>query len=968
MKLLTSLCLSIYMLTSLATSQRNTIELQNNAYSSMLIAIHESIAEDPYLIDRIKEVFTGASSYLFVASDNRVYFKNITILIPRTWSNNLTDQLATYEQFCIANAVVDQPNPEYGDTPYVKQMRPCGELGEYMHMTSRWLTDVEFSEYYWGDSGKVVVHEWGHLRWGLFDEYPIDDDEHFYLDENGRVEPTRCSEDITGRYLNIDKNYDKCNKNPNAGVLPDPGCRFFPDLKNNKGSGSFLFANYLDSVLHFCHSDSNKDQSSYHNKLAKNKQNKHCTYRSAWEVMAESPDFVDNNNPPLEFADTVPTFRIVQEVPLRIVLVLDLSGSMSTVSVNNRFNLMIQASTKYIMYTVPDGMYIGIVQFSDDANTYTLANLTLIDGVETREQLVGALPPAPGGGTCIGCGLLKGIETLEDGPGKTAAGGVLFLVTDGEENLSPTISDVTGELIQKEVIVDTLAFSENADDQLTELSEQTNGQSFYYSESTESTGLHDAFSATITDRVCSDSETTIQLVSYKTRVNGATDYEEYVFIDSTIGEETTFFFFWETAEVKITLVSPSGNIISKGSPEYKVDIATNAVIIEILTETEVGRWNYTVRNPSPVGQIVEVSVQSKSSDPNNPGIQLTTSLSSPLITQSPPMAIIYADLHNGYSPVTGATVSAVVDRPEPIKNPSVEIQLLDNGVGADLTAGDGVYSAYFVDFVEASCPSSCRYSVQVKANDKNGNAAITKTSKVGAYPIDLSVLPTPGDPSPVGDFNRVASGGALQIDDSVQYTPPGSDLLAPGRITDLKIVATSYEDGVIVLQWTATGDDLDQGTAHHYDLRYATTFSAVFDNFDKAANITDDDVIAGNLTTPLPASQIESVSVLLESLGTGSTYYFAIKAVDEAGNVGDISNIGQTTLVPPLEESELESWEIALIVIGSVIAAGILVSVVIAMVFHYKKSAGKNSRVASLESIKTKNGTDNPGQVQVQEP
>ena len=47
-------CLGILLSSYLVTSQRNTIHVQNNAYSNLLIAIHESIPEDPYLVQRIK--------------------------------------------------------------------------------------------------------------------------------------------------------------------------------------------------------------------------------------------------------------------------------------------------------------------------------------------------------------------------------------------------------------------------------------------------------------------------------------------------------------------------------------------------------------------------------------------------------------------------------------------------------------------------------------------------------------------------------------------------------------------------------------------------------------------------------------------------------------------------------------------------------------------------------------------------
>jgi hypothetical protein len=44
---------------------------------------------------------------------------------------------------------------------------------------------------------QLVVHEWGHLRYGVFDEYPLDGDQKFYFAGNG-WEAVRCSLAIKG--------------------------------------------------------------------------------------------------------------------------------------------------------------------------------------------------------------------------------------------------------------------------------------------------------------------------------------------------------------------------------------------------------------------------------------------------------------------------------------------------------------------------------------------------------------------------------------------------------------------------------------------------------------------------------------------------------------------------------------------------------------------------------------------------
>lgn len=68
-----------------------------------------------------------------------------------------------------------------------------------------------------------------------------------------------------------------------------------------------------------------------HNREAPNLQNKMCNHRSTWDVISESPDFqnaipLKGTNPPPH-----PTFSLLKSQQRVVCLVLDKSGSMSTV-------------------------------------------------------------------------------------------------------------------------------------------------------------------------------------------------------------------------------------------------------------------------------------------------------------------------------------------------------------------------------------------------------------------------------------------------------------------------------------------------------------------------------------------------------------------------------------------------------------------------------------------------------------
>ena len=106
-----------------------------------------------------------------------------------------------------------------------------------------------------------------------------------------------------------------------------------------------------------------------------------------------------------------------------------------------------------------------------------------------------------------------------------------------------------------------------------------------------------------------------------------------------------------------------------------------------------------------------------------------------------------------------------------------------------------------------------------------------------------------------------------------------ADYTAPAAITNLG-ASTGTEVGSIKLTWTATGDDGNVGTAASYIIRHSTS-AITAANWGSAADVTGE---------PLPKPAGASETFTVTGLTPGQTYYFAIKAQDEAGNISDISN------------------------------------------------------------------------------
>jgi len=111
------------------------------------------------------------------------------------------------------------------------------------------------------------------------------------------------------------------------------------------------------------------------------------------------------------------------------------------------------------------------------------------------------------------------------------------------------------------------------------------------------------------------------------------------------------------------------------------------------------------------------------------------------------------------------------------------------------------------------------------------------------------------------------------------------DLTAPAAITDLAVTASTGTS--MTVRWTAPGDDGTSGTATSYDVRYSTS-PITTGNWGSATTITGE---------PIPAVAGTQQTFTIVGLTPARLYYVAIRATDNSGNVGGLSNVpsGTTT-------------------------------------------------------------------------
>jgi chitodextrinase len=141
------------------------------------------------------------------------------------------------------------------------------------------------------------------------------------------------------------------------------------------------------------------------------------------------------------------------------------------------------------------------------------------------------------------------------------------------------------------------------------------------------------------------------------------------------------------------------------------------------------------------------------------------------------------------------------------------------------------------------------------------------------------------DSGNISDLSNIATAATLV----------STDISAPSAVADL--AASNATQSSTLLSWTSPGDDGAIGTASSYDIRYSTS------------NITSDNWASATQVSGEPAPLVEgtSQSMTINSLSPSTTYYFAIRAIDNAGNVSALSNIASITTLssPPIPSATL---------------------------------------------------------------
>ncbi|KAL6471820.1 hypothetical protein MHYP_G00204700, partial [Metynnis hypsauchen] len=468
---------------------------------------------------------------------------------------------------------------------------------------------------------------------------------------------------------------------------------------------------------------------------------------------------------------------------------------------------------------------------------------------------------------------------------QSAVGDSVIFLTDGEA--TDDIQSCLQSAVDSGAIINTIALGPEASDVLVTMADLTDGKFFFADQSLLSNQLVDAFSSfTISDGDLT--KQTIQLVSTGRIINDW--FNGTVPIDRTVGNSTTFTIIYERIAPTVYIQTPSGSVYDQNDQTHIThNAATKTVALNVPGTAEPGDWKYSFLNRESTAQTMTLTVTSRAAHDDVPPIMVKTDMKKPTSDGRQPM-VVYAEVSQNYLRVLGAKVMAIL---ESDTGHSENLYLLDNGAAADAFKDDGIYSRYFTKVQNG------RYSLKVQVIHQDGAVSGAPNRNSGAlyvpgYIVDGEVQLNPEKPpvnvqsADVGSFTRTVTGESFVASVPSGVTPPN---FPPNKITDL---SAEIQEDTVLLNWTAPGEEMDEGTAESYEIRWSERLEILQKNFSDANPVNT------SALQPQEAGSDEQFSFLPGvTIQNGSTLFFAVQAEDKDSVKSEVSNIARVTKFVP---------------------------------------------------------------------
>jgi len=869
------------------------LEFSNHGYNDLLVTISPDLPQDnaATIIENLKIWLSDGSSTLYSSSRGWAFIRNVRILIPNTWTNISVDDTVESIVFKDGNIRVDERSGVYGNSPFTIQTGGCAESGEYIQASAPFLTEYESMNTTFGPLGQVFVHEWAKYRYGVFEEFGFPGDEKYPMfyykvqwtssGQENVVTPNFCTNTEITDFSMVDAvTGGECSYSSKTG-LPDFNC--IPVLgQNNNISSSIMAIPYLEGNDQFC----DDTEEMFHRVDIPTKHNDICEGRSTFSVIQDHPDFKDYE-PGNQIEDITPRFSILgTKSASSFVMVLDVSGSMddncgpgTAADCEYRITRMVQASKRWVEYDIKDGVPLGLVTFSSKNNINEILSLKSMDG-SYRQTFKDELDKLKAdGGTCMGDGLLKGLETLKNG--NVPYGGVILFLTDGEFTCDggiQTLDEVIPDLKAQGVRVITIAFSDDADENIINLARETNGKSYFVPDSSGPELINTAMQGSLTYQPSVPSNE-IDIIIFEESFEHESSIKFNITVDDLIGRNVT---------VQIDMSGNPGSLITIGNNTAEAFDADGTFQYVYLNDLVSGSYSGQIEAQKAIS-FVSIKVTARSNSATVPIMtECWTSFGNNAVdfsVDSDLKLAVIAKVLQGANPVIGAKVTAYIEQ-EGADAP-IELTLYDKGAAPDSIANDGLYARYFTKFEPNA--ENTRYTLKCQVEGTDDSQINQGFIDARDHMRSLPNRPSSESPvccgsdalredsilSPTGNFKRLSSGGSIEMKNANKVDYP------PGQVNDLR-GGNNLNQASFTLTFTSAGETLDSGTAEGIEVYFSHNSSLLFDN-SNLTYLTVNDVYNNASLTPSEAGTKVEIEVKRIINGTAleveQQYFFRLLTV-----------------------------------------------------------------------------------------
>ncbi|XP_035223909.1 calcium-activated chloride channel regulator 2-like isoform X1 [Stegodyphus dumicola] len=903
------------------------VTVENGAYKDILVRFSPRVnSEDGgMLLEKMKEVLTETSEILGKAV--RLKISNVIFLLPRSWDIsklvNLTVGKATPENTVFPpDILIDNvSNSAFGNYPFALQYGGCMVPGRQISIQENFLTNEEDFP-----KGKLLAREWLKFYFGVFDENGFPDDTMYPLyykvpgNSSSDIKITDCTHPAAEYYFK--KGEEDCTLEVNdQNGLPSSDSseceiRVREDSRNKVHSSLMYFHRDLTQVDFLC-----GDPNHSHNSDAPNKHNTLCNGKSITEVVRNSG--IDLSG---ESTGEI-SFSYVQEKNPSLAIAWQ-----DTDMLNNQTEVVKNSFWRFL-YDVPKESKIALYEFSNDVETVKdLDNKNLwpyfhITFTSRKEP-------------CVTCALSKAVNVIKEDDSGTR-GYVIIITAANPDAANTNYTEVVQQINSSQLCLIVIGFTNlgATSEGFQELVSASRCGSFWGVSTKEKDDEIFAKLYRAMETVLPSHDT-----NYVTKIIG-TQHVEYGKLLRIQTNEIASKFTLRVGSVfdlskHFSCIETNGNALVKLSKEgpFSFSFPSQEDDVECsLTTDKLGSVYIQIQMTTKLNQYFE----------EHTWVKDTTSLASnspasvDLSTQAQMPVIIYAQINYGGQPVQNAMVKAKVTGPN--GNGEWNLDLLDDGLGdPDITANDGIYSRYFLNFNDKG-----EYTVVITASDNNLQAKIGQN---GPQPCCGSKVVS--ETVPIGAFQEFMK----TTFSTISGKPEGG--YKPSRILDLHIIAYDMPSKVS-LQWTAPGAEADTGQASSYALKLCLKQEDCSGNSSFSSWVKEKFIPKPELY----GIKQKATIVFDAMVPKNQTLHIGIQSKNENGKVSELSNLVSlslmyispdemtTTEIPREEEGKsTKSSEIGIIVGSTVIAVFLLIALTAVIYFYVYKPRWQKQTVADKQN------------------